>query len=174
MFYVGRSLLHGPMNMQANMKLNGWKDDASLKQPEQKCEKIYFYQVGVKTTTIMLVPNARGLTLTVLARGPCVRTRSTQLEQWQPLLVLSARLCMHDRNPWLPFPSSNLWTWDEFNRWGCVYFPKSLFFRERVSRSQKWAFWTSSGLCDNASVCVLFKLFKFLFLERLFRIAREL
>lgn len=164
------------MNTQVNMKLSGWKNDASLRKPEQKCEKIYFYQVGVKTTSVMLVSNAGGLTLTVPARSPCVRTGSTQLEQWQPLLVLSARLCMHNRSPWLPFPSSKLSTSEEFNWLGCVYFSKSFFYPERVSRSQKRALWTSGGLCDSVSVCVcvLFKWFKFLFLGILFRIARDL
>lgn len=85
----------------------------------------------------MLVSNAGGLPLTVLARGPCVRTRSTQPEQWQLLLVLSVRLCRHDRSPWLPFPSSKLSTSEEFKWLACVYFPKSFFYPERVSRSQK-------------------------------------
>lgn len=54
----------------------------------------------------MLVSNARGLTLTVLARGCLCEDQSTQLKQRQQPLVPSARLCMHDRDPWLSFPSS--------------------------------------------------------------------
>lgn len=90
----------------------------------------------------MLVSNARGLTLlvlTVLVRSACVRTRGTQLKQWQQPLVSSAPLCMHYRDQWLSFPSSTFYTSERCNQLGWIYFPENLFFPENVSRSHKWA-----------------------------------